>query len=160
VGDKIGLLPGDRFDEMESIPGQSSERKIGLMTLVGFWESSEPKSIGDYEGIDLVGLVLVGIGSFEVADDLGVELIDRGVEGSQVLTAGQEVDQMEIEERGSFGGDLEARESFLFNELQELRLKGFCSGQSVGEDRASQFFSPFIHEADGIVFRAHVTTNE
>jgi hypothetical protein len=130
------------------------------MTLIGFWESSEAESIRDDKGIDLVGLSLIRIGSFEVSDELGVNLIDRRVKGSQIRTAGQEVDQMKIEERGGFCGDLEDRESFFLDEVQEVRFKGFCSGESIGEDRISHLFSLLIHEADGIVFRAHVTTNE
>lgn len=160
MGNRIGLLSADRLDEMEPVAGQSSEREIGLVALIGFRESSEPESIRDHKGIDLVGLVFIGIGSFEVVDDLRIKLIDRGIKGSQILTAGQEVDQMKIEERGSFSGDLEGRKSFSLQEVEKLRLKGFCSGESVGEARMSQLFSLFIHEADGIVFRAHVTTNE
>jgi len=145
---------------MEPVAGQSSERKIGAMSLIGFWESSEAESVSDHKGIDLIRLILVGIGSFEVSDELGVNLIDRRVKGSQIRTAGQEVDQMKIEERGGFGGDLEGRESFFLDELEELRFKRFCSGESIREDRISYLVSLFIHEADGIVFRAHITTNE
>jgi hypothetical protein len=145
---------------MKSIPGQSPERKIGAMTLIGFWESSKPESVRDHKSIDLVSLLLIGVGSFEVADELRVKLIDRGVKGSQILTGGQEVDQVKIEERGCFGGDLEGRKFFFLDDLDELRLKGFCSRESVREAWISHLFSLRIHEADGIVFRAHITTNE
>jgi len=160
MGKKIGFLPADGLDEMESIPGQSPKREIGSMALIGFGESSKAESIGDHKGIDLVGLLLIGVGSFEVADKLRVKLVDRGIKGSQILTAGQEVDQMEIEEGGCFGGDLEGRKSFFLDELEELRLKGCCSGERIGEGWIAYFFSLFIHEADGIGFRAHITTNE
>lgn len=160
MGNKIGLLPADCFDEMESIPGQSPEREIGSMALIGFWEPSKSESIGDHKGIDLVGLILIGVDSFEVSDEFRVKLIDRGVKGSQVLTGGQEVDQMKIEERSCFGGDLEGRESFLLDEMEELRLKAFCSGERIGEGGVSHLLSLRIHEADGIVFRAQITTNE
>lgn len=160
MGDKIGLLSADRLDEMESIPRQSAEREIGAMTLIGFWESSKPESISNDKGIDLIGLLLIGVGFFEVTDELGVKLVDRRVIGSQMGTGGQEVDQMKIEERGCFGGDLEGRKSFFLEELKKPRLKGFCSGESVGKGGISQLFSLRIHEADGIVFRAHITTNE
>jgi hypothetical protein len=103
------------------------------MALIGFGESSKAESIRDHKGIDLVGLLLIGVGFF---------------------------DQMKIEERGCFGGDLEGRKSFSLNELQQLRLKGFCSGERIGEGGISHLFSLFIHEADGIVLRAHITTNE
>jgi len=155
MGKKIDLLPADRFDEMESIPRQSPEKKIGSMVLIGFWEPSKSESIRDHKGIDLVG-----VGSFEVADELRVKLIDRGIKGSQILTRGQEVDQMKIEERGCFCSDLEGRKSFFLDELEELRLKGFCPGESVEEGEISHLFSLPIHEADGIVFRAHITANE
>lgn len=160
MGEKIGLLSADRLDEMESITGQSSEGEIRTMALIGFWKSSEAESVSDHKGIDGVGLLHIGVGSFEVADELRVKLIDRGVKGSQILTAGQEVDQMKIEERGCFGSDLEGRKSFFLDELKELRLKGFCSGERIGEGWISHLFSLRIHEADGIVFRAHITTNE
>jgi len=160
VGGKIGLLPADRLDEMESITGQSSEGEIRTMALLGFWESSEAESVSDHKGIDLVSLLFIGVGSFEIADELRVKLIDRGMKGSQVLTGGQEVDQMKIEKRGCFGGDLEGRKSFFLDELEKLRLKGFCSGERIGEGWISHLLSLRIHEADGIVFRAHITTNE
>ena len=160
MGKKIGLLPADRLDEMESIPGQSPQRKIGSMALIGFGESSKSESIRDHKSIDLVGLLLIRVGSLEVADELRVELIDGGAKGSQILTGGQEVDQMKIEERGGFGGDLEGRKSFFLDELEKLRFKGFCSGERIGEGGISHLFSLFIHEADGIVFRAHITPNE
>lgn len=160
MGKKIGLLPADRLDEMESIAGQSSQREIGSMALIGFGESSEAESICDHKGIDLISLFLIGVGSFEVADKLGVKLIDRGVKGSQNLAGGQEVDQMKVQERGCFCGDLEGRKSFFLDELQELRFKGFCSGEGVGKGWIPHLFSLLIHEADGIVFRAHITTNE
>lgn len=157
---KIDLLSADGLDEMESITGQSSKREIGSMALIGFGESSKAESIRDHKGIDLIGLLLIGVGFFEVADKLGVKLIDRGVKGSQLLTGGQEVNQMEIEERGCFGGDLKGRKSLFLEELEELRLKGFCSGERIGEGWISHLFSLLIHEADGIGFRAYVTTNE
>ena len=160
MGDKIGLLSADRVDEVEPVAGQSPERKIGAMTLIGVWESSEAESVRDHKGIDLIGLVLMGIGFFEVTDEFGVNLVDQGVKGSQGGTGGQEVDQMKIEERGGFSGDLEGRKSFFLQEVEELRLKGFCSGERIREDRISDLISLFIHEADGIVFRAHITTNE
>ena len=160
MGKKIGLFPADRLDEMESITGQSSKREIGSMALIGFGESSNAESIRDHKGIDLVGLLLIGIGFFEVADRLRIKLIDGGIQGSQISTRGQEVDQMKFEERGSFCADLEGRKSFFFGELEKLRLKGFCSGERIGEGGISHLFSLFIHEADGIVFRARITTNE
>ena len=157
---KIGLFPADRLDEMESITGQSPERKIGAVTLIGFGESSEAESVSNHKGIDLIRLLFIGVGSFEVADELWVKLIDGGVKGSQLLTAGQEIDQMKIKERGCFGGDLKGRKSFFLDELEDLRLKGFCSGEGIGEGWIAHLFSFFIHEADGIGFRAYVTTNE
>jgi hypothetical protein len=160
MGNKIGFLSADRLDEMESIPRQSSQGEIGSMALIGFGESSKAESIRDHKGIDGVGLVQIGVGFFEVADELRIKLIDRGVEGSQNLAGGQEVDQMKIKERGGFGGDLEGRKSFILEELEEMRFKGFCSGERIGEGWRSHLFSLLIHEADGIGFRAHITTNE
>ena len=160
MGNKIGLLPADRLDEMESIPGQSPQREIGSMALIGFGESSKAESVCDHEGIDPVGLLLIRVGFFEVADKLGIKLIDRGVKGSQNLAGGQEVDQMKIEERGCFGGNLEGRKSFFLEELEKLRLEGFCSGERIAEGWISDLLSLRIDEADGIVFRAHITTNE
>jgi hypothetical protein len=130
------------------------------MALIGFGESSKAESIGDHKGIDLVGFLFIGVGFFEVADKLRVELIDRGIKGSQILRGGQEVDQMKIEERGSFGGDLEGRKSFFLDELEQLRFEGFCSGEGIGEGWISHLFSLLVHEADGIGLRAHITTNE
>lgn len=60
MGEKIGLLSGNRFDEMKPIPGQSSERKIGAVARKRFWESPKAESISDHKGIDLVSLILTG----------------------------------------------------------------------------------------------------
>ena len=84
------------------------------MALIRFGESSEAESIRDHKGIDLISLVLVGVDPFEVLDELWVELIDGGFKGSQQLTGGQKVDQVEIEERGCLGGDFELREVIFF----------------------------------------------
>lgn len=45
MGKRIGLLPADCLDEMESITGQSLEREIGSMALIGFEESSKAELI-------------------------------------------------------------------------------------------------------------------
>ncbi len=106
MGEEVGLLSGDGLDEMEAISGQSSEGEIGLIVFVRFGESSEAESIGDNKGIDLVGLLFIGVSPFEVSDEFGVELIDGGVERSKLLALGQKVHQVEIEEGGGFCGDL------------------------------------------------------
>jgi hypothetical protein len=67
---------------------------------------------------------------------------------------------MKIQEGGGFCGDLEGREPLFLEEVEEMRLKGSCSREGVWEGGASHLLSFLIHEADGIVLRAHITTNE
>lgn len=50
------------------------------------------ESIGDDKGIDLSGLLLVGVGPFEIADDLGGELIKEGMKGGHCKIEGEGVD--------------------------------------------------------------------
>jgi hypothetical protein len=130
------------------------------MALIGLGEPSKAEPISDHKGIDLVGLVLIGIGSFEIADEFGVELIEGRMKRSQVLTGGQEIDQVKIKEGGGFSGNLEGREPLFLEEMEEVSLQGFCSGEGVWEGGTSHLLSFLIHEADGIAFRAHITTNE
>jgi hypothetical protein len=67
---------------------------------------------------------------------------------------------MKIEKRSCFDGGLEGRKSYFLDELEELRVKGFCSGERIRGSWVSHLFSLLIHEANGIVFRAHIITNE
>ncbi len=130
------------------------------MTLIGVWESSEAESIGDDKGIDLICLLFIGVGPFEIPDQLWVELIDGGLEGSQRLTGGQKVNQVEIEEGGCFGGYFELREVVLFQNPQEPAFQGLSTGEGIGEGLRSDLLSLRIHEADGIEFGTDITTNE
>jgi hypothetical protein len=59
---------------------------------------------------------------------------------------------MKIEKRSCFDGGLESRKSSFLDELEELRVKGFCSRERIGGSWVSHLFSLLIHEADGIVF--------
>lgn len=45
------------------------------MVFVGFGESFEAESVSDDKGIDLFDLIFIGVGFFEVLDELWVELI-------------------------------------------------------------------------------------
>ncbi|MEM3112503.1 MAG: hypothetical protein QXY90_05635 [Candidatus Anstonellales archaeon] len=130
------------------------------MVFVGFWESTKAESIGDDKGIDFIGLLFIGVSPFEIPNEFWVELVDGGVKGSELFRGGQKVDQVEIEEGGGFGSDLEGRKSFFLDELEKLRFKGFCSGERIGKGGRSHLFSFLIHEEDGIGFRVHNTTDE
>jgi hypothetical protein len=53
------------------------------MALIMVGEPYKAESIGDDKGIDLIGLLFIRINPFEIADKLGIKLIDRGFKGSQ-----------------------------------------------------------------------------
>ncbi len=67
---------------------------------------------------------------------------------------------MEVQEGGDLGGHLEGRTSFFVHYLWKPGVKSSCSGEGIGEGLISYLLSLFIHEADGIVFGTHITTNK
>jgi hypothetical protein len=130
------------------------------MAFIGLGNSSKPEAVRNHKGIDLIGLLFIGISSFEVSDELGIELVEGGMKGSQSLRGGQKVDEVEIEERGGLGSDFDLREPLLVQRLEEPGLQGLSAREGVGEGLSSEGISFRIHETDGMAFGTDVTAYE